>query len=131
MNVWPCTGPSEPWVWGGVRAVGTAEYLPATGLLTEVEVAALVLGLEEAAARLGVDVGPLGHQELHVVLAAALDGDVQGGLAWRGRARSPRLRLPQSRDQTALRGRCTVWKWGPQARPTLAAPKGSSGMRHL
>lgn len=49
---------------------------------TEVEVASLVLGLEEASACLGVHVGPFLHQQLHVVLAAALNGDVQRSLAW-------------------------------------------------
>lgn len=55
---------------------------PHQPLLTEVEVAALVLGLEEAAPCLGMDVGSLGHQQLHIVFAAAFDGDVQGSLAW-------------------------------------------------
>ena len=78
---------------GGVRAASTTVYpprppasapcapAPTRPLLTEVEVAALVLGLEEAAPRLGMDVGSLGHQQLHIVFAAAFDGDVQGGLA--------------------------------------------------
>lgn len=79
---------------GGVRAASTTVYpprppasalcapAPTRPLLTEVEVATLVLGLEEAAPCLGMDVGSLGHQQLHIVLAAAFDGDVQGGLAW-------------------------------------------------
>lgn len=46
-------------------------------LLTKIEVAALILGLEEATTGLGVHVGTLLHQQLHVVLAAALNGDVQ------------------------------------------------------
>ena len=81
---------------GGVRTASTTGYpprppasapcapAPTRPLLTEVEVAALVLGLEEAAPRLGMDVGSLGHQQFHVVFAAAFDGDVQGGLAWEG-----------------------------------------------
>lgn len=54
----------------------------ATALLTKVEVATLVLGLEEAPSGLGVHVSSLGHQQLHVVLAAPLYGNVQGRLAW-------------------------------------------------
>lgn len=69
-------------VWGGVRAVDTTRH--PSPLLTKVEIASLVLGLEEAPPGLGMDVSSLGHQELHVVFAAALDGDVQGSLAWGG-----------------------------------------------
>lgn len=57
---------------------------PHRPLLTKVEVASLVLGLEEAPPGLGMDVSSLGHQELHIVFAAPLDGDVQGGLTWGG-----------------------------------------------
>lgn len=86
-NTWPVyRAPSEP------RKLGEGLGLwrlpctpqPPPGLLTEVEVAPLVLGLEEAAPGLSVDVGSLGHEQLHVVFAATLDGDVQGGLTWRG-----------------------------------------------
>lgn len=94
-SVWAC-GQRSPGVSGGVRTASTTGYppwppasapcapAPTRPLLTEVEVAALVLGLEEAASCLGVDVSSLGHQQLHVVFAAAFDGDVQGSLAWEG-----------------------------------------------
>lgn len=55
---------------------------PRGPLLTKVEVASLILGLEEAPPGLGMDISSLGHQELHVVFAAAFDGDVQGSLTW-------------------------------------------------
>lgn len=77
--------PSEPWVSGegsGLWRLPCAPQSP-PGVLTKVEVTPLVLGLEEAAPGLRVDVGSLRHEELHVVFAAALDGDVQGGLTCR------------------------------------------------
>lgn len=85
-DTWPVfRAPSEPWVFGegsGLwRLPCTSQSLP--GFLTKVEVTPLVLGLEEAPPGLSVDVGSLGHEELHVVFAAALDGNVQGGLTWR------------------------------------------------
>lgn len=46
-------------------------------LFTKVKVAPLVSGLEEAAPGLGVDVGSLLHQQLHVLLTAPLYSDVQ------------------------------------------------------
>lgn len=97
-------------VWGGVRAASTTigpqpaaspPWAPGpTGpLLTKVEVASLILGLEEASPGLGMNIGTLGHQELHVVFAAALDGDVQGGLAWNGVRDSHQGQRPdQSRE---------------------------------
>lgn len=132
-KVWPCTG-----MWGGVSC-GTESPSSPAGLLTEVEVAALVLGLEEAPSRLGVHVGSLGHQELHIVLAAALDGDVQGGLTWKGTARSPGPSSRRAGTRAALEGvGCTVWKWAGggvlQARAVAGCqepPDRYSQMRHL
>lgn len=51
-------------------------------LLTKVEVATLILGLEEPPSGLRVHIGSLGHQELHVMLAAPFNGDVQCRLPW-------------------------------------------------
>lgn len=57
------------------------QSLGTTPLLTKVEVATLVFGLEETAPCLGVHISPLLHQQLHVVLAPSFDRNVQGGLA--------------------------------------------------
>lgn len=64
-------------------------------LLTKVEVATLILGLEEAPSGLGVHISSLGHQQLHIVLAAPFNGNVQGRLAW-GRRQPGLLRGPES-----------------------------------
>ena len=49
-------------------------------VVTEVEVASLIFGLEEASPCLGVNVCSLLHQELHILLTASLDGNVEGRL---------------------------------------------------
>lgn len=67
---------------------------PTRPLLTEIEIASFILGLEEAPPGLSVDVSTLGHQELHIVFAAALDGNVQGGLALEGVGDSHRGHRP-------------------------------------
>lgn len=82
-------------VWGGAGAADTSMSsqppappscapVPTGPLLTKVEVASLILGLEEAAPGLGVDISSLGHKQLHIVFAASLNGNVQGGLTWGG-----------------------------------------------
>lgn len=52
-----------------------------TKVLTEVEVAALIFGLEEATPRLGVDVSSVLHQQLDVLLTASLYCNVKCCLA--------------------------------------------------
>lgn len=87
---------------------------PHRPLLTKVEVASLVLGLEEAAPGLGMDVGALGHQELHIVFAAPLDGDVQSGLTWGGGVKGCHQLGAKTRpDLTAGVGGCGVWAAAP------------------
>lgn len=49
--------------------------------LTKIEVAPLVPGLEEASAGLGMNICPFLHQQLHVLLTAPLNGDVERCLA--------------------------------------------------
>lgn len=77
---------------------------PPAGLLTKVEVAPLVFGLEEAPPGLSVDVGSLGYKELHVVFTAALDGDVQGSLTWGGGGEVTQGSGRASRNQIQLEG---------------------------
>lgn len=99
--------PSGPWVSGEESGLWTLAGLwtqPPAGLLTKVEVAPLVLRLEEAPPGLSVDVGSLGHEELHVVFTAALDGDVQGSLTWGGVGGVTQGSGRASRDQTQLEG---------------------------
>lgn len=45
-------------------------------VVTKVEVASLISGLEEASPGLGVNISPLLHQQLHVLLRASLYGNV-------------------------------------------------------
>lgn len=52
-------------------------------VITKVEVAALISGLEEASSRLGVNISSLLHQQLHILLTASLYSDVQRCLACR------------------------------------------------
>lgn len=94
--------PSGPWVSGERSGPWRLPRAPPPGLLTEVEVASLVLGLEEAPSGLSMDVGSLGHEQLHVMFAAALDGDVEGGLTWGGHGRT--VTCGSRRDQTGLGG---------------------------
>lgn len=74
------------------------------GLLTEVEVTSLVLGLEEAPPGLSMDVGSLGHEELHIMFAAALNGDVEGSLTWGGGGRTITLGSCRAKTQPSLKG---------------------------
>lgn len=92
---------------------------PQPPLLTKVEVAALILGLEEAPSGLGVHVGSLGHQQLHVVFAAALYSDVQGGLAWGGRQPGSGMAAVQPH---LLRGTEWATRCGNRARDLKAKP---------
>ena len=52
-----------------------------TKVVTEVEVAPLVFGLEEASPCLGVNISSLLHQQLDILLAASLYGNVERRLA--------------------------------------------------
>lgn len=100
-------------IWGRVRAVDTAMYRPApAGFLTKVEVASLVLGLEEAAPGLSMDISPLGHEELHIMFAAALNGDVEGGLTWGGGGRTVTPGSCTAETRPSLKGvgaQCGNW----------------------
>jgi hypothetical protein len=75
---------------------------PSRPLLTKIEVAALVLGLEEAPAGLGVHVCSQSHQQLHIVLAATLNSNVQSSLACGGRGQSFRAAVGQGPHQACL-----------------------------
>lgn len=52
-----------------------------TKVFTKVEVTTLVFGLEEASPRLGMNVSSLFHQQLHILLTASFDGNVERCLA--------------------------------------------------
>lgn len=52
-----------------------------TKVFTEIEVAPLVSGLEETSPGLGVNISPILHQQLNILLTASLYGDVECRLA--------------------------------------------------
>lgn len=52
-----------------------------TKVFTEVEVASLVFRLEETSPGLGVNISPVLHQQLNILLTASLYGNVQRRLA--------------------------------------------------
>ena len=62
---------TDLWIWNEM-----------TKVITKVEVAPFIFRLKEATSGLGMNVGPVLHQQLHILFTASLYGNVERCLSW-------------------------------------------------